>query len=157
VNQLPYSLLWRAIEHEIVPICTALDVGVVCYSPLAQGLLTGKFDGPEDVPPERARARYCKEEPELAFRVVDELRAVSQELGEPMADVALAWLLGRPGVAAAIAGMRTPEQARQNAHAADLHLPQDAADRLDAASAPLKEALGANPDMWQPGESSRYR
>jgi len=157
VDQLPYSLLWRVIEEEIVPICTANEVSIICYSPLAQGILTGKFARPEDVPPERSRARYTREQPELAFRVVDELRGVAAELGEPMADVALAWLLGRPGVSAVIAGMRAPEQATTNARAAELQLPQEAVERLTRASEPLKAALGTNPDMWQAGKQSRYR
>lgn len=157
VDQLPYSLLWRVIEHEIVPICVDNDVSIICYSPMAQGILTGKFASLDDVPEERARARYCSEAGELAFEVVDELRAVSGELGEPMADVALAWLLTRPGVAAVIAGMRAPEQARQNARAADVELPPQAVDRLTQASQPLMDAIDKNPDMWNAGERSRCR
>lgn len=157
VNQLPYSLLWRAIEHEIVPICVQNEVSIICYSPLAQGILTGKFAGPDDVPAERARARYCTEAAEPSFAVVEELRAVSEGIGEPMPDIALAWVLGRPGVASVIAGMRTPDQARQNARAGELALPQDAAERLTDASGRVKDALDTNPDMWQAGEGSRYR
>jgi len=158
VNQLPYSLLWRAVEFGIMPVCARHEVSVVCYSPLAQGLLTGKFGTLNDVPPHRRRARYCKE-PAAAhgFRVVDELRAVSRELSQPMADVALAWLLAQTGVASVIAGMRTPEQACENARAADLVLTPDALRRLRAASEPLKSMLGSNPDMWQEGAASRYR
>ncbi len=157
VDQVPYSLLWRVIEREVVPICVENGVSVICYSPLAQGILTGKFSSLGEVPPERARARYCREAGELAFEVIAELRAVSEELGEPMADVALAWLLTRAGVASVIAGMRTPEQAGQNARAADLRLPPQAVLRLTHASDPLMGALGKNPDMWQAGDRSRYR
>jgi aryl-alcohol dehydrogenase-like predicted oxidoreductase len=157
VNQLPYSLLWRVIEHRVLPLCRESDVSVICYSPLAQGILTGKFGSVEEVPPERARARYCKEAPGESFAVVDELRTVSDEVGEPMADVALAWLLAQPGVASVIAGMRRPEQARQNARTADVELPEEAVARLTAASEPLKDALDENPDMWQPTPDSRYR
>ena len=56
-NQLAYSLLWRAIEHEVQPICAADDIGILCYSPLCQGLLTGKFHTADDVPEGRARTR----------------------------------------------------------------------------------------------------
>jgi myo-inositol catabolism protein IolS len=158
VNQLPYSLLWRAIERDILPLCVRHSMSVLCYSPLAQGLLTGKFRGPEDVPPQRKRARYCKE-PAVghAFALLDEVRALSTELERPMADVALAWLLAQQGVASVVAGMRTPEQARENARAGDLELPADAVARLTAASTPLHEILGANPDMWREGADSRYR
>jgi aryl-alcohol dehydrogenase-like predicted oxidoreductase len=133
-------------------------VGIICYSPLAQGILTGKFRRPAEVPPERRRARYCDEGVAgLAFRVVDELHAISGEIGEPMADIALAWLLEQEGVASVIAGMRTPQQACQNARAGDLQLPEEVMRRLSRASEELKAALDRNPDMWQAGEESRYR
>jgi aryl-alcohol dehydrogenase-like predicted oxidoreductase len=158
VDQLPYSLLWRAVEHDIVPLCMCNSVSILCYSPLAQGILSGKFASAADVPAPRRRARYCSDRfIGLAFAVVSELRAVSEQMGEPMAAVALAWLMGRPGVCSVIAGMRTPDQARENARAADLSLPQDVITRLDQASQSLKEALGTNPDMWQEDAESRYR
>ena len=56
-NQVPYSLLWRAVEYEILPRCLASGIGILCYSPLAQGLLTGKFASAGDVPDKRARSR----------------------------------------------------------------------------------------------------
>jgi aryl-alcohol dehydrogenase-like predicted oxidoreductase len=156
VNQVPYSLLWRVIEHDIVPLCAENEVGILCYSPLAQGILTGKFDSADDIPAGRKRPRYCQEgRTKLAFRVVDELQAVAAELNQPMADVALAWLVGRQGVTSVIAGMRTPGQAEQNARAGDLELPEDAAARLTRASDPLFNDLDDNPDMWR--EDSRYR
>jgi myo-inositol catabolism protein IolS len=158
VDQLPYSLLWRATEHEIVPVCVQNDVSVLCYSPMAQGILTGKFASAEDVPAQRKRARYCWDNAiGLSFAVVEELRVVAGDLGEPMADVALAWLLARPGVTSVIAGMRTPEQSRQNARAADLSLGPDIVERLERASQPLTDALDSDPDMWQTGDESRYR
>jgi len=158
VDQLPYSLLWRAVEHEIVPICLDNDVSVICYSPMAQGILTGKFSTPDEVPAQRKRARYCWDGViDRSFAVVDELCAVSTDVAAPMADVALAWLLSRPSIASVIAGMRTPDQARQNARAADLILGEDAVQRLDRASKRVMDALDANPDMWQAGDESRYR
>jgi len=61
-NQLPYSLLWRAIEYDIVEKCLQHDIGILCYSPLAQGLLTGKFTSPDQVPAGRARTRHFSKE-----------------------------------------------------------------------------------------------
>ncbi len=157
-NQVPYSLLWRIIEHDIVPVCVEHDVSVICYSPMAQGMLTGKFGGPEDVPAARKRARYCRDEViGLAFDVVDELRAVSSEVGEPIPAVALAWVLAQDGVTSVIAGARNAEQVGQNARAGALDLPADAVERLTGATEPLKRALDTNPDMWNEGEDSRYR
>ena len=157
-NQLPYSLLWRVIEHDVLPLCDDNAVGIICYSPIAQGVLTGKFTRPADVPPQRRRPRYCHDDViELSFGVVDEVRAVSNEIGEPMSSVALAWLLARPAVTAVIAGVRNAEQVMQNVRAGKLILPRGMAERLDRASLRLKAALDANPDMWQEGENSRYR
>ncbi len=166
VNQLPYSLLWRVIENEILPLCRTHEVGVTCYSPLAQGLLTGKFPSPDDVPEGRARTRHfscrrpqarhggpgCEQE---TFAALREVTAVAREVGVPMAELALAWLLHQPGVSSVIAGARTPEQVRQNARAMVLELSPDILARLSAATAPLKARFGNNPDMWQ--SDSRYR
>ncbi|MFO8008025.1 MAG: aldo/keto reductase, partial [Candidatus Brocadiia bacterium] len=133
-------------------------VGVICYSPLAQAILTGRYASLEEIPAGRRRPRYCDEgRAELAFDVVEELRAVSEEIGEPMAAVALAWVLAQPGVTSVIAGASTPEQASENARAGNLQLPAGLVERLTRASEPLKESLDRNPDMWQAGERSRYR
>jgi myo-inositol catabolism protein IolS len=157
-NQLPYSLLWRAIEHEVLPLCDENALSVICYSPMAQGLLTGKFTAPGDIPPPRRRARYCRDDVvSLSFDVVREVRAISAEIEEPMSSVALAWLLARPAVTAVIAGVRNAEQVTQNVRAGQLQLPHGMVERLDRVSLRLKSALDANPDMWQEGENSRYR
>ncbi len=157
-NQVPYSLLWRVIEHDILPACRNSSIGVICYSPLAQGILTGKFEKPQNVPAQRQRPRYCDEDViDLSFQVVDEVRAVSDQIGEREAVVALAWVLARPGVTSVIAGARSPEQVTQNARAGELVLSEGAVDRLNRASLRLKSALDTNPDMWQSGEESRYR
>ncbi len=157
-DQLPYSLLWRAIEHEVLPLCDESAISIICYSPLAQGILTGKFASPADVPPQRRRARYCRDEViELSFDVVEEVRAISMEVDEPMSSVALAWLLARPAVTSVIAGARNAEQVTQNVRAGLLQLPHGMMERLDRVSLRLKDALDENPDMWQEGEDSRYR
>ena len=195
-NQLAYSLLFRAIEFEILPLCVQEGISVLCYSPMLQGLLTGKFASADDVPLDRARTRHFSREREHTrhgepgaeaetFAAIAEIRRIAEGLGEPMARVALAWLLAQKGVAAAeaaearlrpqtgerparntssdaggspaavIAGGRSPEQARANAQAADLVLPQDAIARLSAATDTLKRKLGPNADMWQ--SESRIR
>ncbi|MBS3762782.1 MAG: aldo/keto reductase [Planctomycetes bacterium] len=159
-NQLSYNLLWRAIEFELQEICIQHDISILAYSPLAQALLTGKFASPDDVPEGRARTRhFSKERPQTrhdepgaedeTFAAVQAVREVAEQLEEPMADVALAWLISRPGMASVLAGMRNAEQARQNARAGELHLPETAIERLCRATDPLKERMGTNIDMWQ--------
>lgn len=160
VNQLAYNLLFRAIEFEIAPMCVEHDIGVLCYSPMAQGLLTGKFATPDEVPAGRARTRHFSSEREMVrhgepgaeaetFAAIAEIGAIAEELGAPMHHVALAWLLRQPGVACVLAGMRSREQALDNVRAAELELPDEAVARLSAATEDLKAKLGPNADMWQ--------
>ena len=159
-NQLPYSLLWRAIEYEVLPICVANDISVTCYSSLAQGLLTGKFRTPDDVPSGRARTRhFASSRPQArhgdvgaeseTFAAIDRIRKVAEELGWPLAHVALAWLLAQPGVASVLAGARSPAQARENAAAGERVLPASVVAALSEATDELKRKFGTNPDMWQ--------
>ena len=140
-------------------MCADNEIGILCYSPLMQGLLTGKFDSADQVPEGRARTRHFSPErpqakhgeanrEEETFEAVGRVREIAEEIGEPMADVALAWLLHRRGVTSVLAGARHPGQARQNAQAGDLILPDDVMQRLTEATDPLKESLGPNPDMW---------
>ncbi len=159
-NQLCYSLLWRAIEHEVQPMCEVNDIGILCYSPLCQGLLTGKFRSPDDVPEGRARTRlFSGDRPKArhgesgcegeVFAAIRAVAGIAEDLGEPMGHVALAWLLARPAVTAVIAGARNPEQARDNARSADLTLKDDVIEELTRVTEPVKAKIGANADMWQ--------
>jgi aryl-alcohol dehydrogenase-like predicted oxidoreductase len=159
-NQVCYSLLWRAIEFEVAPLCVQNGVSVLCYSPLAQGLLTGKFASAAEVPPQRARtrlfsgsrphSRHGQSGAEMqTFDAIAKVRAICDELGQPMANVALAWLLAQKGVAAVVAGARNADQARDNVRAAALTLPEDVLGRLAEATGPVKAAMGANADPWQ--------
>ena len=159
-NQVSYSLLFRAIEFEVLPTCRESDISILCYSPLMQGLLTGKFDSPDDVPDGRARSRHFHTDrplarhgeegaEELTFDTIAAIREIAREIGEPMHRVALAWLIAQPGVGSAIVGIRNPEQARDNVAAAELTLPDDILARLTEVTESLKQRLGANPDLWQ--------
>lgn len=166
VNQLPYNLLWRVIERDIVPLCLRHDIGVACYSPLAQGLLTGKFATLADVPDGRARTRHFSSQrsgtrhgdagQELATTAaLQAIRAIADELGCLMGELALAWLIQQPAVATVIAGARNARQMEQNARAMNRVLSADVIQRLNHATDALKNAFGSNPDMWQ--SASRYR
>jgi len=159
-NQLCYSLLWRPIEYEIQPLCVRNDVGILCYSPLCQGLLTGKFSNADEVPEGRARTRlFSGKRPQSrhgqagaeaeTFEAIAKIRGICSSLGRPMGTVALAWLLAQPGVTSVIAGARNASQATENAQAAELDLPADVIRQLSAATQKVKELMGANADMWQ--------
>jgi aryl-alcohol dehydrogenase-like predicted oxidoreductase len=165
-NQLPYSLLWRAIEFGVREACIESDTSIVAYSPLAQGLLADAYADPEEVPDGVARTRHFSGDrpharhgengvEELTFGTLDRIREIRADLDRPMAEVALAWVLDRAGVESVIAGSTTPEHVRANAAAAGVDLDPATVERLDAATAELKETLGPNPDPWQ--SDSRYR
>lgn len=167
-NQLPYSLLWRAIEHTIQPLCVDHQISILPYSPLAQGLLTGKFTSADEVPDGRARTRLFSTERAQAqhgepgaeaetFDAIARIKALAASIDQPMSHVALAWLLYQPGVTSVLAGARTPEQLLDNARAAEVALSLDMLAALAEATKPLKARLGPNPDPWQPVERSRYR
>ncbi len=167
-NQLPYSLLFRAIEYEIVPKCQQAGLGILCYSPLAIGLLTGKFPTPDDVPDGRARSRHFSSKRPLTrhgepgceaetWQAMAEIEQVARQLGCSVVQLALAWLLHQPGVTSVLAGIRNAAQAESNAQAVELRLDDDVLKRLDQATARVKEILGKNPDMWETAERSRFR
>jgi aryl-alcohol dehydrogenase-like predicted oxidoreductase len=143
--QLEYSLAERNIEREHIPAALALGAGLVAWSPLASGLLTGKYtrSGVEAKGEGRLPAIRAMNNPGFdklftprSWEVADGLAAIARELGLPPAQVALSWTLRRPGVAALILGATRPEQLDQNLAALDLQLPADATARLEALSRP---------------------
>ena len=159
-NQLCYSLLFRAIEFEVQPACVEEEIGILCYGPICQGLLTGKFASPDAVPDGRARSRlFSKDRPQArhdepgcekeAFEALAGVRRIAESLSMPMGRVALAWALAQPGVTSVLAGARSAAQARENALAGEVSLPAEAIEELSAVTAAVKAHLGANLDMWQ--------
>lgn len=165
-NQCGYNLITRAVEYEVLPICRANKISLTAYMPLMQGILAGKWATVDEIPPFRRRTRHFRGDrpgtrhggpgaEEELMMALDELRAVAAELGRPMADVALAWLLAQDGVASVIAGARRPDQVERNACGVELELSAEVIARLNAASEPIKQKLGPNIDMWEEGEAAR--
>ena len=122
-SQPQYSLLWRKPEEEVIPLCAANGISQIVWSPLAQGVLSGKYD-PDRPPPQDSRAS-SKEmggfiswllKPEI-LRAVQRLKPVAEEAGLTLPQFALAWVLREPNVASAIIGASRPEQVRENAAA----------------------------------------
>jgi aryl-alcohol dehydrogenase-like predicted oxidoreductase len=144
--QPQYNLLVRDIELEIVDVCRNEGIGILPWSPLAGGWLTGKYtrDRPpsgatrlgED--PQRGMEAYApRNAQERTWRIVDAVREVAEGRGVPMSHVALAWVAERPAVASVILGARTVAQLDENLGAADLHLSDKETALLTEASAPL--------------------
>jgi aryl-alcohol dehydrogenase-like predicted oxidoreductase len=139
-QQIFYSLQAREAEYELIPAGLDAGLGVLVWSPLAGGLLSGKYRRDEQGP-EGARQLTEWDEPpvydeEALHDVVDVLVEIADDRGVSAAQVALAWLLGRPGVSSLVIGARTDEQLADNLAAADLELSAEERTRLDEVSAP---------------------
>ncbi len=136
--QMQYSLLERSIEREHVPVCRDFGVGILPWSPLARGFLTGKYRK-DQPPPEGGRLTRWKRFLEKAdtprsWAVLAAMDTVVEETGASHASVALAWLLAQPCVTSVIFGARTVAQVEANLAAAELSLSADQLERLDQAS-----------------------
>jgi aryl-alcohol dehydrogenase-like predicted oxidoreductase len=143
--QPQYNLLVREIEWEIVPACLENGLGLLPWSPLGGGWLTGKYQRDErptgatrlGEDPDRGVEAYDRRgRVERTWDVIDAVREVAEGRGVSMAQVALAWLVDRPGVTSVILGARTVEQLEDNLGAAGLHLTSDETAKLDEASDP---------------------
>jgi aryl-alcohol dehydrogenase-like predicted oxidoreductase len=137
-NQPQYSMLWRVIEKEVVPTCVELGIGQIVWSPIAQGVLTGKYK-PGQPLPEGSRATDAKGGADAVTRFmndetltrVQDLAPIAGDLGLSMAQLAVAWVLQNPNVSAALVGASRPEQVAENAKAAGAKIPADAMARID--------------------------
>ncbi|HEY4461755.1 MAG TPA: aldo/keto reductase family protein [Streptosporangiaceae bacterium] len=137
-NQPQYNMLWRVIEAEVVPLCEKEGIGQIVFSPIAQGVLTGKYL-PGQAPPANSRAtdeagganvisRWMRN-PLLAK--VQELKPLADEAGLSLAQLAVAWTLQNPNVSAAVIGASRPGQVRENAKAAGVKLDAGLMRRID--------------------------
>src|SRR5215217_5028382 len=142
--QPQYSLVERSIEVELLPFCRAAGLGVLPWGPLGAGFLTGRYERGTEPDPD-SRIGYAGDDLEEAlhrrgteanFRAVDEARAVAEELGATVPQVAIAWLLHQPGVTAPILGPRTLAQLEDLLPAADLALTPEHLERLGRWTAP---------------------
>ncbi|WP_369137594.1 aldo/keto reductase family protein [Modestobacter versicolor] len=136
-NQPQYSMLWRVIEAEVVPTCEQEGISQIVWSPLAQGVLTGKYL-PGQQPPADSRGGHATVGGSMKSYLTDDvltrvqqLTPVAQEVGLTMAQLALAWVLQNRNVAAAIIGASRPEQVRDNVAAAGVELPAEVLTRID--------------------------
>jgi aryl-alcohol dehydrogenase-like predicted oxidoreductase len=137
-NQPQYSMLWRVIEAEVVPTSTELGVSQIVFSPIAQGVLTGKYR-PGQPPPAGSRATDEKGGATFIRRFMDdavlsrvaELEPIAREVGLSQAQLAVAWVLQNDNVAAAIIGASRPEQVRENVEAAGVKIPSELLARID--------------------------
>ena len=152
--QAYYTIAGRDLEREIVPLLADQRLGLMVWSPLAGGLLSGKFSAGGTAPEGARRASFDFPvvDKERAFRCVDAMRPVAARHGVSVAQVALAWLLSRPVVSTVIIGARTPEQLADNLAATRLALSADELEGLDKVSALPPEYPG-----WMLAMQGQYR
>ncbi|HEY9748442.1 MAG TPA: aldo/keto reductase [Allocoleopsis sp.] len=152
--QPPYSLFWRYVETDAMPYCVENNISILAYSPLAQGLLTGKFGPGHTFDPADNRAKnklFQGETYERAQAALDQLRPIAERHQCTLANLALAWLIAQPQ-ANAIAGARNAEQAVQNAKAAAVKLSAEELQEMDAIGRLVTDALpDEGPVMWSWG------
>ncbi len=139
VNQPKYNLLHRYIEEEVIPVSRRNGIGQVVFSPLAEGVLTGKYLDSKEAPRD-SRAANKKMNYFIHYNLneqvegkVRKLKAVADQLGVPMARMALAWILRQDNVASALVGASRPAQVEENVQASGLVLPDDALDAIEDA------------------------
>ncbi|MEV6284963.1 aldo/keto reductase family protein [Kribbella sp. NPDC051770] len=153
-NQPQYNMLWRVIEAEVVPASEELGIGQVVFSPIAQGVLTGKYK-PGQQPPEGSRATDTKGGANMISRWlkddvlerVQELQPIADEAGLSLSQLGVAWVLQNPNVSSAIIGASRPEQVGENVKAAGVKLEDGLLKRID-------EALG-NVVERDPGKTAQ--
>lgn len=133
--QAYYSLVGRELEREIVPASLDLGLGILVFSPLAAGFLTGKYTCDAAGEGRRALMAMPPVDEERGYDIVDVVREIADAHGASVAQISLAWLLRKPGVTSAIVGARSEEQLVGNLGAVDIDLSDDDMERLDAVSA----------------------
>jgi aryl-alcohol dehydrogenase-like predicted oxidoreductase len=137
-SQPQYSMLWRVIEDEVIPTCRELGISQIVWSPIAQGVLSGKYQ-PGQAPPEGSRATDEKGGANMIQRFMDDevltrvqaLKPIADEVDLTMAQLAIAWVLQNDNVAAALVGASRPEQVKENVKAAGVKIPDELMKRID--------------------------
>jgi len=155
-SQPEYSMLWRVIEAEVVPTCRELGLSQIVWSPMAQGVLTGKYL-PGQQAPAGSRATTAQGKDMIEDYLNDDiltrvqsLRPIADDAGLTMAQLAIAWVLQNDNVAAAIVGASRPEQVKDNVGAAGVTLETDLMARIDAALGSVVERDPANTESPNP-------
>jgi len=159
-NQMGYNLLWRSVEYDVQSICAKNNMSILAYSPLQQGLLTGKFTKLDDIPEGRRRGKlFCNKEDKnkLArhgqdgaeaevFEAVNKLKGICERNKLDMAAASLAWVFQQESVPVAIVGASTPEQIERNAKF--IKLSPEIIKEFNDATQPVKDKIGKQLDQW---------
>lgn len=167
VNELPYSLLTRAIEFDVLSYCIERGIGVIGYMALMQGLLTDAYEKPEDLPPMRRRTRHFNAQKnklsrhgeagaeEETNRALESIRTIAQETDLSIHELAIRWTLAKEGLSCTLAGARNLKQLEANVRAAEKPLPEEIVSKLDKATHTLMKKMGSCFDYFESKENDR--
>jgi len=150
-NQLPYSIIWRAIEYGVTDLTIKAGMGILAYSSLHSGVLSGRYNTADEIPAERvAKNIFASEQrQQLAMEAIESIRKTSSSYGVSMPELVVGWVLSRPGITSVLLGARTEAQVRQNLEFGDKPLPTGALDSLTRSTEALKADIGDHADMFQ--------
>ena len=159
-DQLPYNLLWRPIEEEILPECKMNNIGIICYSPLAQGLLTGRYRNADEVPDGISRSRLFNKNRPLSnhddegcenevFKCINKIQEIAKTLGENSAKISLSWVRQQSNITSLLVGARNTKELEMNLSAFEYDLSTELIKELSDLTNNVKLYLGKNPDMWK--------
>ena len=159
-DQLPYNLLWRPIEEEILPECKKNNIGIICYSPLAQGLLTGRYRNADEVPDGISRSRLFNKNRPLSnhddegcenevFKCINKIQEIAKTLGENSAKISLSWVRQQSNITSLLVGARNTKELEMNLSAFEYDLSTELLKELTDLTNNVKLYLGKNPDMWK--------
>lgn len=132
-DQPPYSLLKRNIERDVLPFCIEHTIGVLAYSPLAHGILTGKIPLEREFPEgdlRRTHPWFTRENRRRILELLDKMRPIAENHGATLGQIAVAWVIAQQGVTSALVGARSPAQVEENARAGEIKLTDDESKRL---------------------------
>lgn len=148
--QPPYNVFWRQFENDVLPFCGEHEIAVIPYSPLAQGLLAGRFRRPEDVPDD-IRARNKLLTPEMLARcvpVVERLEEIARAHGKTLVQAAIAWTIQAPNITAPIVGARRPAQLEENLGGVGWRLTDAEWHEISEAGKAISADLDFSSNMW---------
>jgi aryl-alcohol dehydrogenase-like predicted oxidoreductase len=167
-NEMPYNIISRAIEAEILPFCTEHKIAVITSMTLQQGVLTGLYKSAADVPAHQAHSRHFSMETGKGasrhneagaeaevFEAVALLRELAPELGLSVAQLSVAWVLANPRIGCALIGSRNVKELEENIKVLSIKLPPDIKAKIDEASLKVLNKMGNNPDYYENSKESR--
>ena len=168
VNELPYNLISRAIENEILPFCISQGIGVLGYMAFQQGILTGSYNNFDELRPSQLHSRHFKQSrggdqsrhheegaEEEILALLKGLEHLSLERNVPIANISLAFAMERRGISSTIVGSRNLEELKMNIKALEFSLSADELKYLEDLSQPVLDLLGPSPDYYENRRESR--